>query len=90
MYSAKPKSAWNIHFVSGEEVAGVEREGTIKAMDKMLKEGVVGEAGPMFANETPHENDTKMHADDTPSSESDFNDVNYWRRDYSMSVVDEQ
>lgn len=63
-------------------------------MEKMLKEGVVGEAVPMFTNEHEHEhedeNDADVHAKEIPSGESDFNDRNYWRSDYSQSVDEEE
>lgn len=63
-------------------------------MEKMLKEGVVGEAVPMFTNEHEHEheheNDADVHAKEIPSGDSDFNDRNYWRSDYSQSVDEEE
>ena len=66
-------------------MAGVEPDGTIKAMEKMLKEGVVGEAVPMFKDEHLE----KEPEGETKEPASDFNDVNYWRSDYSHTVVQE-
>jgi hypothetical protein len=57
-------------------------------MEKMLKEGVVGEAGPMFKDEH-HEGEAEGETKDPASVNSEFSDVNYWRSDYSHSVVEE-
>lgn len=73
--------------ITGEEVAGVEPDGTIKAMEKMLKEGVVGEATPLFKGEH-HGSEPKK--EDSSSGNSDFSDVNYWRSDYTPSDVEEK
>jgi hypothetical protein len=54
-------------------------------MEKMLKEGVVGEAGPMFKDEH-HEGEAEGETKDPASVNSEFSDVNYWRSDYSHSV----
>lgn len=56
-------------------------------MEKMLKEGVVGEAGPMFKDE--HEQKESEPQAKESDTQLEFNDVNYWRSDYSQSVVEE-
>jgi serine/threonine-protein phosphatase 6 regulatory subunit 3 len=85
-----PAEGHMINPMTGEEIAGVEPDGTIRAMEKMLKEGVVGEAVPMFTNEHEHEHENDVHAKEIPSGDSDFNDRNYWRSDYSQSVDEEE
>lgn len=79
-----PAEGHMINPITGEEVAGVEPDGTIKAMEKMLKEGVVGEAGPMFKDE--HDQKEPEPQAKESDTQLEFNDVNYWRRDYSQSV----
>lgn len=73
---------------SGAEVVGVDPDGTVESMEKMLKEGVVGEAGPLFKgnHESKRESDTKESA----GGDSDFNDLNYWRSEYIPSDVVEK
>jgi serine/threonine-protein phosphatase 6 regulatory subunit 3 len=88
-----PAEGHMINPITGEEVAGVDPDGTIKAMEKMLKEGVVGEAEPMFKDEL-HGSDHRKGEPESPpkdsvSGNSDFNDVNYWRSEYSQSVVED-
>lgn len=80
----------SLSYYSGEEIEGVEPAGTIKAMEKMLKEGVVGEAEPLFHDEHLGGETKEPQTKDPGSGDSDFNDVNYWRSDYSPSAVDEQ
>lgn len=75
-------------YIPGEEIAGVEPDGTVKAMEKMLKEGVVGEAGPMFVHETPV--GAEMQPKEAPIGDPDFNDRNYWKSGYTQSVVEEE
>ncbi|XP_024521407.1 serine/threonine-protein phosphatase 6 regulatory subunit 3 isoform X2 [Selaginella moellendorffii] len=70
-----------------DTVVGVEEGATAKAMESALKEGVVGEAGPLKPKE--------MHLENTVPPEdkqgaSEFNDVNYWRSDYENAVAGEQ
>ncbi|XP_024382791.1 uncharacterized protein [Physcomitrium patens] len=74
-----------INPITGEEIAGIEPDGTIKAMEKMLREGVVGEAGPIL-KDVHHESELNPVTKDSSTDGSDFNDVNYWRNDYSQSV----
>lgn len=57
-------------------------------MEKMLKEGVVGEAEPMF-KDACDQIELEPHTKDSVSGNSDFNDVNYWRSEYSQSVGEE-
>jgi serine/threonine-protein phosphatase 6 regulatory subunit 3 len=79
-----------INALMGEEVAGVESDGTAKAMEKMLKEGVVGEAGPIHAKETAHLIDPDSGSKDNLIVDSNFNDVNFWRSDYPHSVTEDE
>ncbi|CAF2074748.1 unnamed protein product, partial [Brassica napus] len=68
------------------EYVGVEPEGTERAMDQaLLKEGIVGEAGPMKRNS----------ATDSPGKEStdeniqqEYNDTNYWKVDPKVAVIE--
>jgi len=84
----KPVEGHGINLITGEEIEGVEPDGTIKAMEKMLKEGVVGEAEPLF-HDAHQESEIKEPGSD---NNSDFNDVNFWRSDYSPpdEVVEEK
>ncbi|XP_024390594.1 uncharacterized protein [Physcomitrium patens] len=78
----------SINPITGAEVVGVDPDGTVESMEKMLKEGVVGEAGPLFKgnHESKRESDTKESA----GGDSDFNDLNYWRSEYIPSDVVEK
>ncbi|GMI81854.1 hypothetical protein like AT1G07990 [Hibiscus trionum] len=58
----------------------VESEGTEKAMEQALKEGIVGEAGPLQRNIIPKENP------DDDGAAMEFNDSNYWRVDQEVAV----
>ncbi|KAL2652053.1 hypothetical protein R1flu_020181 [Riccia fluitans] len=69
----------------GTPVTGVEAEGTAKAMEKALKEGIVGEAIPILPHELPVDDDFDPRAKEAVSDPS-FNDVNYWRSDYDQSL----
>ncbi len=79
-----------INPLMGEELAGVESDGTAKAMEKMLKEGVVGEAGPIHAKETAHLIDPDSGSKDNLIVDPNFNDVNFWRSDYPHSVTEDE
>ncbi|PIN15055.1 SAP family cell cycle dependent phosphatase-associated protein [Handroanthus impetiginosus] len=74
-------------FEEDVEFVGVELEGTEMAMDQALKEGVVGEAGPLKRNGTPKkpEND---NSDDGGAGMKEFNDVTYWRVDQEVTVLE--
>ncbi|XP_068652841.1 uncharacterized protein [Aristolochia californica] len=73
-------------FEEDVEFVGVELEGTEKAMEQALKEGIVGEAGPLRRNlimsKIP-----ETGADDVGILE--FNDTNYWRVEQEVGVVQE-
>jgi uncharacterized protein YciI len=73
--------------LTGEEITGVEPDGTIKAMEKMHDEGVIGEAGPMYP-ETALVNGSESLAKDNVLGDPDFNDVNFWRTDYKQLVFE--
>lgn len=69
------------------ELVGVEAEGTEKAMEHTLKEGVVGEAGPVKGNVGPKipENGASEEAE---GGMKEFNDMNYWRVDQEVAVLE--
>ncbi|WZZ19369.1 serine/threonine-protein phosphatase 6 regulatory subunit 3-like isoform X1 [Brassica napus] len=68
-----------------KEYVGVEAEGTEKAMEQAIKEGIVGEAGAMKRN-------MEMVEDDQKSEESlgvkEFNDNNYWKVNQEVGVLE--
>ncbi|KAJ6408756.1 hypothetical protein OIU84_008452 [Salix udensis] len=66
-------------FEEDVEFVGVELEGTEKAMDQALKEGIVGEAGPLKRNIAPKVPEEK--SEDAETENKEFNDANYWRID---------
>ncbi|PSR95196.1 Serine/threonine-protein phosphatase 6 regulatory subunit like [Actinidia chinensis var. chinensis] len=73
-------------FEDDVEFVGVELEGTEKAMEHALKEGIVGEAGPLKRNiipKMPEEN-----GDESGSGIKEFNDTNYWRVDQEVTVLE--
>ncbi|CAH8387080.1 unnamed protein product [Eruca vesicaria subsp. sativa] len=67
------------------EYVGVEPEGTERAMDQALKEGIVGEAGPMMRNNTTA-SPGKESSDENIQQE--YNDTNYWKVDHEVAVVE--
>ncbi|KAL0417719.1 UNVERIFIED_CONTAM: Serine/threonine-protein phosphatase 6 regulatory subunit [Sesamum radiatum] len=67
------------------EFVGVELEGTEKAMEQALKEGIVGEAGPLKRNIIPKKPE-KEDSDDGGAGMKEFNDANYWRVDQEVAV----
>ncbi|XP_010557326.1 PREDICTED: serine/threonine-protein phosphatase 6 regulatory subunit 3-like [Tarenaya hassleriana] len=69
------------------EYVGVEAEGTGKAMEQALKEGIVGEAGPLKRNMMGQE-DHKEVAEDSSGGVKEFNDANYWRLDQEVVVLE--
>ncbi|XP_062082090.1 uncharacterized protein LOC133788583 isoform X1 [Humulus lupulus] len=73
-------------FEEDVEFVGVEIEGTEKAMEQALKEGIVGEAGPLKRNVNPKVQE-KENADDGPGMK-EFNDANYWRVDQEVAVLE--
>ncbi|GLU02494.1 hypothetical protein SLE2022_197430 [Rubroshorea leprosula] len=69
------------------EFVGVELEGTEKAMEQALKEGIVGEAGPLKRNIAPKVGE-KENSEDGGAGLKEFNDANYWRVDQEVAVLE--
>ncbi|KAI3936507.1 hypothetical protein MKW92_053020 [Papaver armeniacum] len=77
-------------FEEDVEFVGVEMEGTEKAMEQALKEGIVGEAGPLKRNLLPKVvPEKKSKEDDGGEGLLEFNDMNYWKVDQEVAVVQE-
>ncbi|KAF2300756.1 hypothetical protein GH714_015565 [Hevea brasiliensis] len=74
-------------FEEDVEFVGVELEGTEKAMEQALKEGIVGEAGPLKRNMIPKVLE-KENSDDDGAGIKEFNDANYWRVDQEVAVLE--
>lgn len=74
-------------FEEDVEFVGVELEGTEKAMEQALKEGIVGEAGPLKRNIMPKVPE-QDNADDDGAGVKEFNDANYWRVDQEVAVLE--
>ncbi|CAI9770812.1 unnamed protein product [Fraxinus pennsylvanica] len=74
-------------FEEDVEFVGVELEGTEKAMEQALKEGVVGEAGPLKSNLSP-KTPEKEDSEDDGAGMKEFNDANYWRVDQEVAVLE--
>ncbi|KAL8525435.1 hypothetical protein ACS0TY_014882 [Phlomoides rotata] len=74
-------------FEEDVEFVGVELEGTEKAMEQAIKEGIVGEAGPLKRNNSPKKPE-KEDLDDGSSVMKEFNDANYWRVDQEVAVLE--
>ncbi|KAK8496172.1 hypothetical protein V6N13_052118 [Hibiscus sabdariffa] len=72
-------------FEEDVEFVGVELEGTEKAMEQALKEGIVGEAGPLKRNIIPKVPE-KENFDEVGAGINEFNDANYWRVDQEVAV----
>ncbi|KHG05028.1 Serine/threonine-protein phosphatase 6 regulatory subunit 3 [Gossypium arboreum] len=72
-------------FEEDVEFVGVELEGTEKAMEQALKEGIVGEAGPLKRSSVPKVPE-KENPDNDGAGMKEFNDSNYWRVDQEVSV----
>lgn len=75
-------------FEEDVEFVGVELEGTEKAMEQALKEGIVGEAGPLKRNIIPKVQEKENSDDGGPGSIKEFNDANYWRVDQEVAVLE--
>ncbi|XP_042476246.1 serine/threonine-protein phosphatase 6 regulatory subunit 3-like isoform X2 [Macadamia integrifolia] len=75
-------------FEEDVEFVGVELEGTERAMEQALKEGIVGEAGPLKRNLSP-KGPEKEKPNEDGSGIFEFNDANYWRVDQEIAVVQE-
>ncbi|KAK2980557.1 hypothetical protein RJ640_006050 [Escallonia rubra] len=74
-------------FEEDVEFVGVELEGTEKAMDQALKEGIVGEAGPLRRSMVP-KTPEKETLEDGGAGMKEFNDANYWRVDQEVAVLE--
>lgn len=74
-------------FEEDVEFVGVELEGTERAMEQALKEGIVGEAGPLKRNTVPMMAE-KDSGDESGSGVKEFNDANYWRVDQEVAVLE--
>ncbi|XP_057954501.1 uncharacterized protein LOC131148655 isoform X2 [Malania oleifera] len=74
-------------FEEDVEFVGVELEGTEKAMEQALKEGIVGEAGPLKRNIIKKVSD-KESSDEGGAGMKEFNDANYWRVDQEVAVLE--
>lgn len=74
-------------FEEDVEFVGVELEGTEKAMEQALKEGIVGEAGPLKRNVIPKVPE-KENPDEGGAGMKEFNDANYWRVDQEVAVLE--
>ncbi|KAL2471040.1 SIT4 phosphatase-associated family protein [Abeliophyllum distichum] len=74
-------------FEEDVEFVGVEPEGTEKAMEQALKEGIVGEAGPLKMNLSP-KTPEKEDSQDDGAGMKEFNDANYWRVDQEVAVLE--
>ncbi|KAM1447587.1 hypothetical protein COP1_006469 [Malus domestica] len=74
-------------FEEDVEFVGVELDGTEKAMEQALKEGIVGEAGALKKNIMPKVPE-KENPDDGEAANKEFNDTNYWRVDQEVAVLE--
>ncbi|XP_024017094.1 serine/threonine-protein phosphatase 6 regulatory subunit 3 isoform X2 [Morus notabilis] len=74
-------------FEEDVEFVGVELEGTEKAMEQALKEGIVGEAGPLKRNAIQKVQE-KENSDEGAPGMKEFNDANYWRVDQEVAVLE--
>lgn len=75
-------------FEEDVEFVGVEIEGTERAMEQALKEGIVGEAAPLKRNlalKMPE----KEKSNEDGAEIFEFNDANYWRVDQEVAAVQE-
>lgn len=75
-------------FEEDVEFVGVEAEGTEKAMEQALKEGIVGEAGPLKRNMVPKVAEKENSEDGNSPGMKEFNDANYWRVDQEVAVLE--
>ncbi|KAM3399106.1 serine/threonine-protein phosphatase 6 regulatory subunit 3 isoform X1 [Capsicum galapagoense] len=72
-------------FEEDVEFVGVELEGTEKAMEHALKEGIVGEAAPLKRSIVPKVTE-KETTDEGGAGTKEYNDANYWRVDQEVAV----
>ncbi|XP_049353893.1 uncharacterized protein LOC125818417 isoform X2 [Solanum verrucosum] len=85
--SDSSQKATTVHSLFEEDVefVGVELEGTEKAMEHALKEGIVGEAAPLKRSIVPKVPE-KESTDDGGAGTKEYNDANYWRVDQEVAV----
>ncbi|XP_073136498.1 uncharacterized protein [Henckelia pumila] len=74
-------------FEEDVEFVGVELEGTEKAMEHALKEGIVGEAGAMKRNTVPKKTE-KEDSDTDGAVMKEFSDSNYWKVEHEVAVLE--
>ncbi|XVE79766.1 hypothetical protein DITRI_Ditri14bG0082900 [Diplodiscus trichospermus] len=74
-------------FEEDVEFVGVELEGTDRAIEQALKEGIVGEAGPLKRN-TISKSPENENSEDGGAGMKEFNDSNYWRVDQEVAVLE--
>ncbi|CAK9165186.1 unnamed protein product [Ilex paraguariensis] len=74
-------------FEEDVEFVGVELEGTEKAVEQALREGIVGEAGPLKRKIVPKMPE-KENSADSGAGMKEFNDANYWRVDQEVAVLE--
>lgn len=72
----------------GVEVVGVDFDGIVESMEKMLKEGVVGEVGFLFKGN--YESKWEFDIKEFVGGDFDFNDLNYWCSEYILFDVVEK
>ena len=85
--SPPPPGVVKALFEEDVEFVGVEAEGTEKAMEQALKEGIVGEAGPLKRSnivQKVSENESQKEN----SGVKEFNDANFWRVDQEVAVLE--
>ncbi|MCI81392.1 serine/threonine protein phosphatase 6 regulatory subunit [Trifolium medium] len=56
-------------------------------MEQALKEGIVGEAGPLKRNASPKASEKENSEEGNPGMK-EFNDANYWRVDQEVAVLE--
>ncbi|CAH8264004.1 unnamed protein product [Arabidopsis lyrata] len=74
-------------FEEDVEFVGVEPEGTEKAMEQALKEGIVGEAGPLKRNIVQKVPENENHQEEN-FGVTEFNDAKFWRVDQEVTVLE--
>ncbi|WZY89915.1 hypothetical protein YC2023_046650 [Brassica napus] len=84
--SPPPPGVVRALFEEDVEFVGVEAEGTEKAMEQALKEGIVGEAGPLKRNIVQKVSENESQKEN--SGVKEFNDANFWRVDQEVAVLE--
>ncbi|KAL9296724.1 hypothetical protein ACSQ67_022620 [Phaseolus vulgaris] len=75
-------------FEEDVEFVGVELEGSEKAMEQAIKEGTVGEAGPLKRNVVSKAPEKENSEEGGSHGVKEFNDANYWRVDKEVTVLE--